>query len=232
MISIVLATYNEKDNIANTINELFKHIKDPLEVVVVDDNSPDGTAEVVKLLNNPNVKLIKRINTKGLATAFNRGIMESRGDVIGWMDADTCMPPSLIPKMVSYLGEYDIVVGSRYVEGGRDLRPKIRVITSKMINGFAGLMLGFDIKDYDSGFVVLKRGVFDRVTLWPRGYGSYFIEFLYDAKRKGFKIKEVPYDFRDRTKGLSKSMPNYFHLFRLGMEYGMRIIKARFKRMR
>jgi dolichol-phosphate mannosyltransferase len=232
MISIVLATYNERKNIKTTIQELFKHIKKPLEVIVVDDNSPDNTAKVVESLKNPNVKLIKRIRAKGLATAFNRGIIESKGDIVGWMDADVCMPPSLVPKMIEYLDKYDIVIGSRYVEGGKDLRPPIRVITSKMINWFAGLLLGFDIKDYDSGFIVLKREVFNSVTLSPKGYGSYFIEFLFDAKKKGLKIKEVPYIFRDRTEGLSKSMPNYYTLIKLGMEYGLRIISTRLKRTR
>lgn len=232
MISIILPTYNERENIIIMIRELFKHIKQPLEVIVVDDNSPDKTAEVVKSLKNQKVKLIKRANTRGLASAFNRGIIESQGEIVGWMDADRCMPPSLIPKMVEHLGEYDIVIGSRYVKGGKDLRPPIRVTPSKIINWFAGLVLGFDIKDYDSGFIVLKRNVFDGVTLSPKGYGSYFVEFLYDAKKKGFRIKEVPYVFKDRTEGFSKSMPDYYTLLKLGFEYGLKIITTRLKRRR
>ena len=232
MISIILATYNERENIAKTISELFKYIKERLEVIVVDDNSPDETWKIVENLHNPNVKLIRRIGTKGLASAFNRGIIESRGGIVGWMDADMCMPPSLIPKMIEELEHADIVIGSRYVEGGKDARSLLRVVTSKMINLFAGLMLGFDIKDYDSGFIVLKRKVFDKVTLYPEGYGSYFVEFLYTAKKKGFKIKEVPYIFKDREKGESKSAPNILRLFYLGMEYGLRIIHTRFKRIK
>jgi len=232
MISIILATYNEKEYIKEVIGELFKQIEQPLEVIVVDDNSPDGTAEIVNSLNNPNVKLIVRKKTKGLATAFNRGIIESSGDIIGWMDSDMCMPPSLFPKMISLLDKYDIVLGSRYVKGAKDLRSPLRIITSKTINGFAGLLLGSDIKDYDSGFVILKRSVLNEVTLSPRGYGSYFIEFLFDSKKKGFKIKEVPYLFRDRTKGISKSAPNLLNVVKLGIEYGLRVITTRFKKIK
>ncbi|MFH0960116.1 MAG: glycosyltransferase, partial [Pseudomonadota bacterium] len=111
-VSIVLATYNERENILDTISSIFEHVKDSTEVIVVDDDSSDKTWQLVEELNDPRVKLIRRVETRGLASAFNRGVIESRGEVVGWMDADMCMPPSLLPDMISKLDEYDIVVGS------------------------------------------------------------------------------------------------------------------------
>lgn len=183
-VSIVLATYNERENILDTIRSIFEHVKEPTEIIVVDDDSEDKTWQLVKDLNDPRVVLIHRVNTRGLASAFNRGIIESRGQIVGWMDADMCMPPSLLPAMIKKLDEYDIVIGSRYAPGGVDDRAPLRVISSRLINGLATLVLGFGIKDYDSGFVVLRRSVFDKVSIIPTGYGAYFMEFLYTCRKK------------------------------------------------
>jgi dolichol-phosphate mannosyltransferase len=226
-VSIVLATYNERENILDTISSIFLNVKDPVEVIVVDDDSSDMTWQLVEELNDPRVKLIRRVETRGLASAFNRGVIESRGEVVGWMDADMCMPPSLLPEMIRKLDEYDIVVGSRYAPGGIDDRAFLRVASSRLINGLASMVLGYGIKDYDSGFVVLKRSVFDKVTIIPTGYGAYFMEFLYTCRKKGLTVYEIPYVFRDRAKGISKSAPSILKFFRTGMQYVMRIFTAR-----
>lgn len=230
-VSIVLATYNERENILDTVNSIFEHVKNPAEVIVVDDDSADGTWKLVEDLNDPRVTIIRRVATRGLASAFNRGIIESRGQIVGWMDADMCMPPSMLPAMIEKLNEYDIVVGSRYAEGGKDDRAPLRVISSQMINGLAGLVLGFGIKDYDSGFVVLRRSVFDKVSIIPTGYGAYFMEFLYTCRKKGLTVYEMPYVFRDRAKGISKSAPSIFKFFKTGMQYVIRIFIARLRRI-
>ncbi|MBM3299460.1 MAG: glycosyltransferase [Deltaproteobacteria bacterium] len=230
-VSIILATYNERENIADTINSIFEHVKDPAEVIVVDDDSSDGTWQLVQGLNDPRVVLIRRVDTRGLASAFNRGIIESRGAIVGWMDADMCMPPSLLPAMIDKLTKYDIVVGSRYVAGGIDDRATLRVISSRMINGLAGVVLGYGIKDYDSGFVVLRRTVFDKVSIIPTGYGAYFMEFLYTCRKKGLSVLEVPYVFRDRAKGVSKSAPSLYRFFKTGMQYVIRIFVARLRKI-
>jgi len=230
-VSIVLATYNERENILDTIESIFHNVKDPVEVIVVDDDSSDMTWQLVEELNDPRVKLIRRVETRGLASAFNRGVIESRGEVVGWMDADMCMPPSLLPEMISKLDEYDIVVGSRYAPGGIDDRAFLRVASSRLINGLASMVLGYGIKDYDSGFVVLKRSVFDKVSIIPTGYGAYFMEFLYTCRKKGLKVYEIPYVFRDRAKGISKSAPSILKFFRTGMQYVMRIFTARLRKI-
>ena len=230
-VSIVLATYNERENILDTISSIFEHVKDPVEVIVVDDDSSDMTWKLVEDHQDPRVKLIRRVDTRGLASAFNRGIIESRGSVVGWMDADMCMPPSLLPAMIAKLDEYDIVVGSRYAPGGIDDRAFLRVASSRFINGLATKVLGYSIKDYDSGFVVLKRTVFDKVSIIPTGYGAYFMEFLYTCRKKGLTVYEIPYVFRDRAKGISKSAPSILKFFRTGLQYVIRIFTARLRKI-
>ena len=226
-VSIVLATYNERENILDTIQSIFEHVKDPAEVIVVDDDSEDETWKLIENFNDPRVILIRRVDTRGLASAFNRGIIESRGEIVGWMDADMCMPPSMLPDMIRRLDEYDIVVGSRYAPGGQDDRAFLRVASSRLINGLAQVILGYGIKDYDSGFVVLRRSVFNKVSIIPTGYGAYFMEFLYTCRKKGLTVYEMPYVFRDRAKGISKSAPSLLRFFKTGMQYGIRIFTAR-----
>lgn len=231
LTSIILATYNERENIRDTITEIFGHVPGQVEVIVVDDDSPDETWKLVEGLDDDRVKLIRRVSTRGLASAFNRGIIESRGDAVGWMDADMCMPPELLPAMIEQLAEHDVAVGSRYAAGGSDNRHWLRVLASRCINRFAGLVLGYGIRDYDSGFVVLRRSVFDRVSIIPTGYGAYFMEFLYSCRRKGLTIREVPYAFTDRTKGVSKSAPSLMKFLWTGAGYVLRVCTARLRRI-
>lgn len=228
-VSIVLATFNERENIVDTIQSIFRHLGDSAEVIVVDDDSPDQTWRLAENLGYPRVKVIRRVGTRGLASAFNRGILESRGAVVGWMDADMCMPPDMLPGMVALLEEYDVVVGSRYAPGGKDDRVWLRVLASRLINGLAAAVLGYGIRDYDSGFIVLRRGVFDKVSLIPTGYGAYFMEFLYTCRRKGLTVHEVPYTFRDRQKGISKSAPSLWRFCSTGLQYVTRIAIARLR---
>ena len=232
MISIILATYNERDSIETTITALLKEAPAEMEIIVVDDDSPDQTWRIVESLGLDRVKVIRR-KARGLASAFNRGIIESRGDVIGWMDADMSMPPAMIPPMYRMLVDdgYDVVIASRYAEGGTDDRQPLRVLSSRLINGFANLVLGYGIRDYDSGFVLIKRSVLDSVTIIPRGYGEYFIEFIYNACRKGLRVGEIGYYFRDRAVGVSKSAPSLIRFFYTGTKYVLRILLARVRRI-
>lgn len=229
LVSIVLATFNERDTILDTIRNIFKHVPGPVEIIVVDDDSPDQTWRLVEGLRDNRVVLIRRHATRGLASAFMRGILESHGDIVGWMDADMCMPPELLPVMIDRLAACDVVIGSRYAAGGQDLRHPLRTTASRLINGLASMVLGYGIRDYDSGFVVLRRSVFDAVLPLPTGYGEYFIEFVYDCCRKGLRVHEVPYTFVDRTKGLSKSAPSLWRFFTLGLQYVIRIFRAKLR---
>jgi dolichol-phosphate mannosyltransferase len=215
----------------HTISGIREHVAEPLEIIVVDDDSQDETWRIVADAAIPNVILIRRVATRGLASAFMRGIIESRGRIVGWMDADMCMPPSLLPVMIDRLRAADVVIGSRYAPGGRDDRSWPRIVASRVVNGFASLILGQGIRDYDSGFVVVRRAVFDKVSIIPTGYGAYFIEFIYNCCRKGLVVDEVPYVFRDRTEGTSKSFSSVWSFARLGCGYLSRIIAARCRRI-
>jgi dolichol-phosphate mannosyltransferase len=215
-----------------TISGIARHVRRPFEIIVVDDDSPDGTWKLVAEQGRPEVKLIRRVATRGLASAFMRGIIESQGEIVGWMDADMSTPPSLLPQMIDRLRDYDVVIGSRYTGGGGDERPWLRRFSSLLINRFARLVLGHEIHDYDSGFVVARRSVFDRVSFTPTGHGEYFIEFIYGCCRKGLRICEVPYTFRDRKAGVSKSIPSFWTFLRLGMGYVVRILRIRFQRIK
>lgn len=231
LISIILATYNESENIQDVTTAIFSAIPDSVEIIVVDDNSPDQTWKIAAEMDNPHIKVIRRTKARGLASAINRGIIESQGDVIGWMDADMCHPPSLLSQMLSTLESCDVVIGSRYVSGGKDDRAPSRVLTSRFINRMASFVLDYGIQDYDSGFILMHRSVLDHVSLTPSGYGAYFIQFIYACCRKGLKVVELPYTFTERTKGISKSNTNLVQFGLAGLGYLFTILKTRFSHL-
>jgi len=230
-ISIVLPTYNEKGNIARLISQVYKNVgKELKEVIVVDDNSPDETWKVVEELSKTrnNLRLIRRLNKKGLPSAISTGIENSTGDIVVWLDCDFTHPTEMIKKMAEYIPEYDIVMGSRYVEGGSDKRNFFRAIISRVLNILGDIILNSDVKDLTSGFYAVKRSVFKNIRLKQDGYAEYCIRFAFDAKRKGYKIKEFPYTFSDRKKGSSKSYNNLPNFIKNGYLCVREIIRLRF----
>ena len=224
-ITVIFPTYNERENIKKLILGV-KQLINPFEIIVVDDNSPDKTWKIVQKLASKyeNIHLIKRINKRGLASAISDGIISSKGDIIVWMDCDFSMPLETIPSLIKALGKSQIAIGSRYVKGGNDEREFSRVITSKLFNTFASLLLGRSIKDYTTGFVAAKREVFDALDLYGV-YGEYCVIFLYKAKEQGIKILEVPYTCIPRTQGETKTADNFFNLLKHGLNYGVAVIK-------
>jgi len=228
MISIILPTYNEKENIAELISQLSTTLKQyKYELIVVDDDSPDLTWKTTEELHNPNVKVIRRMGIRGIASAIHDGIKSAKGEYIGWMDCDLSMPPSALIYMKDALDEgNDIVIGSRYVKGGKDYRPFTRRFTSLLFNSYARMILG-GVKDYDSGFILLKKEVLSQIGFPANGYGEYFVEFMYKAKKK-FKIYEAPYILIDRQKGTSKTANSLFQLLGYGIQYGIKVLKLRF----
>jgi dolichol-phosphate mannosyltransferase len=144
------------------------------------------------------------------------------------MDCDFSMPLEAVPKLINALSENDIAIGSRYVEGGRDEREFSRVITSKFFNTFASLLLGRSLTDYTTGFVAAKRDVFDNLDIYGV-YGEYCVIFLYNAKKQGFKIAEVPYACIPRNQGETKTAESILALLRHGRNYGMTVLKLWFK---
>jgi dolichol-phosphate mannosyltransferase len=203
MISVVVPTYNERENLLELVERLDSVLKHtPYELIVIDDNSPDGTWELAeRLAERYPIKVIKRERRDGLASAVIRGFEEAEGDVLVVMDADLQHPPELIPKLVKKLKDADIVVASRYVEGGGVKGwSTFRKLVSKGATPLAKLFLT-SVNDPMSGFFALKRSVIEGVRLEPKGY-KILLEIL--VKGRYSKVAEVPFIFEARKKGRSK----------------------------
>ena len=231
-ISIILCTYNEAKYIKNTIEELEKNIPN-VEIVIVDDCSTDGTIEIIQKLNQSNqYKVVYRKKSRSLASAFVRGVVETSGDYIGWIDTNMSEVASSFPNMMNELrGDSDIVVLSRYVNGGGDNRVLLRRLSSKYFNIFCGIVLRSPIKDFTSSIFLMKRKILDEVTFLGYGHGEFFLEFLHNAYKKGFKIKEVPYiQNKDEDVINSKSASSVFKFFYLGFMYLLRIVSTLIRR--
>ena len=208
--SIILCTYNEANHIKKTISELEKNIPN-LELVIIDDFSSDGTTEIIRELNQNNkYKVVYRKKSRSLASAFVRGVIETTGERIGWIDTNMGDMASRFPKMIEELNsDNDIVVLSRYVKGGGDHRIWLRRTCSKFFNLICRLMLGTPIKDFTSSIFLMKRKVMDEVTFLGYGHGDFFLEFLHNAYKKDFRIKEITYvQKKDEDLENSKSAPN------------------------
>lgn len=207
---VVLPTYNEKENLKRLLPKLLAHKH--LHVLVVDDNSPDATAEVAKKSRSPRVHLLSG-EKKGLGVAYSRGIQyalnELEADVVIEMDADHSHDPQDLPRLLEALEQgADFVIGSRYVKGGRiEGWGAVRHAVSWGGNLVARVIGGFtQVRDTTAGFRAIKRWVLEGVNwqrLSTRGYG-FQIRLLYEAKRQGARIQEIPVVFRDREVGASK----------------------------
>jgi len=228
-LSVILPTYNEQENIEELINRVLASTENVVEVIVVDDDSPDKTWEIAekKAAKDPRVKVIRRTDERGLPSAIADGIDAAKGEAVAWMDCDLCHTPELLPKMLKQLPEYDIATGSRFVSGGKDKRPPLRVMISLFINGLCILLLGGGIRDYSTGFLLAKKSVIDDVPLIRKGYGEYCIDLLYRAKKKGYTIKEVGYIFTERERGVSKTSPGIKTSLTHFMGYIQKIIELR-----
>jgi dolichol-phosphate mannosyltransferase len=239
-ISVILPTYNEKENISELIGELSfyisKYIGDNFELLVVDDDSPDKTWEEVQRCSEVDhrIRLIRRMSQKSLALAISEGIKQAKGDIIAWMDCDFSMPVhKLIELINSGSDSYDIAVGSRFIKGGKDVRGPcdswLVVFLSRVMNGFVALLLGRSFKDYTSGFVAVKRRVFDNGVKIHGDYGEYFIDFIYNARKQGNKIIELPYYCLPRRRGVSKTGSCLMDYLKKGTRYILVTVRLKFK---
>jgi len=230
--SIILCTYNEEKYIEKIIVELEKNIEN-LELVIIDDNSSDRTVEIIKKLNKTNkYKTVFRKKSRSLASAFVRGIIESTGNYIGWVDTNM---NELAPKFNLMIKELesnnDLVILSRYIEGGGDKRTFMRSMGSKYFNIFSRFILRVPIKDLTNSVFLMKRKVMDEVTFLGYGHGEFFIEFLYNAYKKGFKIKEIPHiQEKDEDIENSKSAPSLIKFIYHGFMYVMRVFSSIIRR--
>jgi len=210
MVSIIIPTYNEAGNIRKLVPEIFKHNVNS-EIIIVDDNSPDGTARVAEDLGKWfTVRVVKRPRKMGLGSAVIEGFRHAKSDIIGVMDADFSHPPEKIPELVKALRDCDIAIGSRNVKGGGiENWPLKRRLMSKGATWIARILTS--VKDPMSGFFFMKKPVINGVKLETKGY-KILMEILVKGRYK--RVREIPYIFRDRQDGESKldrgEMGDYF----------------------
>jgi len=220
MFTIVIPTYNEKDNLPKLVEKIIRISKNKANILIVDDNSPDGTGDVAEKLKRKYKKItvLHRKQKTGLGSAILDGFRNCKTDIIGVIDADLSHPPELIPEMIKAIDSKEIVIASRYAEGGgtsenwssfRLLVSKSAIILTKPLTG---------VRDPMSGFFFTRKKLIDKANLEPVSC-KICLEILVKCKIKDFK--EVPYIFINRESGESKilnrtEISNYIkHLFKL-----------------
>ncbi len=208
---VIIPTYNEKENIKDIIEAILK-VTPESHILIVDDNSPDGTADIVEELmkTDRRIRLLKRKKKMGLGTAYVAGFkyaIKEGYDCVIQMDADFSHNPEDIPRLLAQLGEYDLIIGSRYINGISVVNwPLSRLFLSYFANLYARIVTGVPIKDLTGGFKCIKIDVLKSIDLdrvRADGYG-FQIEINFLAYMNGFKLKEIPIIFIDRRAGYSK----------------------------
>ncbi len=210
---VIIPTYNEADNIIKIIPEVLKNSspENEFNILVVDDNSPDGTAGLVEEMKNEKVKLLKREKKSGLGTAYVAGFhyaIKNNYDFVFEMDADFSHDPKYLKGFIDRLNEgYDLVIGSRYINGVSVLNwPIRRLILSYMASVYTRMVTGLKVMDTTAGFMCYRVTALRQINLdevKSNGY-SFQIEMKFKFYKKGFKISEIPILFIDRLEGESK----------------------------
>jgi dolichol-phosphate mannosyltransferase len=230
---IIVPTYNEKDNIEILIRRIADLSIDGLQVCVVDDNSPDGTGAIVEklIIEFPFVTAIHRKEKLGLGSAYISGFKRALGEGVDFvfeMDADLSHNPDDIPRFLEEIEKgNDVVIGSRRIpEGGVENWSVVRNWMSKGAMWFSRVMLGLKTRDVTSGFRCYSRKVIESID-WEKikgnGY-SFQEETIYLCEKKGFKVKEIPIVFKDRTYGHSKLSKREI------INFFITIVRLRFKK--
>jgi len=209
---VIIPTYNEKDNIQGLLETILSLGIEGLDILIVDDNSPDGTAEIVLNMQkaNPSIKILQREKKSGLGTAYIAGFgyaIEHRYDRIAQMDADFSHDPKDLVKLFKSVEDYDWVIGSRYVNGVSVVYwPMSRLILSYGANIYSRIITGMPVMDGTAGFKCWRRETLENIRLdkvKSQGY-SFQIEMNFRAWKAGYRFFEVPIIFVDRTEGQSK----------------------------
>jgi dolichol-phosphate mannosyltransferase len=208
---VITPTYNEAENAERIINAVLSQDAS-IEILIVDDNSPDGTAQIVERIqaNNNRVHLLKRAGKMGLGTAYVEGFkyaIKNNYDFVMEIDADFSHDPNEIPNFLKKIQEFDVVLGSRYINGVRILNwPIRRLMLSYGASLYTRIITGMPIKDATGGYKCFRIAVLKSIDLdniHSNGY-AFQIEMNFKAWKKGFKIFELPITFVDRTHGTSK----------------------------
>ena len=213
LVSVVLGTYNERENLSKLIpiiETIFESKRIKGEIVVVDDNSPDGTSELVRELEERygNIRLLWRPSKMGPGSAHADGYRFAKGTIIVGMDTDFSHDPNDIPRFVQRIAEgFDVAVASRYVRGGqyevRSFQTLKKSIASRLGNVLIHVLSGVPVHDFTTSLRAIRSEVIRNVGTESAG-NSFFMEFVVKAHRKGYRTTEVPIVFKDRVIGKSK----------------------------
>jgi dolichol-phosphate mannosyltransferase len=209
-LSVIVPTFNERDNVTTLFRRLETTLAGiPWEVIFVDDNSPDGTTEVVRALARADtrVRCLRRINRRGLSGACIEGILASSAPCVAVIDADLQHDETQLPKMLALLqsGEFDLVVGSRYIEGGSaDSFDKQRAGASQLATEVAKRVLRVQIADPMSGFFIMRRDRFEQLAPQLSTQGFKILLDIVATGRGELRVKEIPFSFGSRLHGESK----------------------------
>ncbi|HET8652840.1 MAG TPA: polyprenol monophosphomannose synthase [Gaiellaceae bacterium] len=212
MLVVCLPTYNERENLEAMVSALGKVLPEGGRILVIDDNSPDGTGAIADRLGGELdfVETLHRPRKEGLGPAYLDGFrraLELGADLVAEMDCDFSHDPADLPRLVAAAGEADVVLGSRYVQGGGTRNwGLLRRLISRGGSLYAQVLLGLGIRDLTGGFKVYRRAVLETIDLdgiHSKGY-AFQIETTYRARRAGFRVVEVPIVFADREVGGSK----------------------------
>ena len=217
---VIIPTFNEKENIENIIRKVFR-LNTPFDILVVEDNSPDGTAAIVKKLIKEfpdRLNILERKGKQGLGTAYITGFkwaLQHKYDYIFEMDADFSHNPDDLERLYTSLHheDADVAIGSRYITGVNVVNwPMGRVLMSYYASAYVRLVTGMDIRDTTAGFVGWTRKVLETIDLDKIKFVGYAfqIEMKFTALKLGFKVVEVPIIFTDRTLGESKMNNSIF----------------------
>jgi dolichol-phosphate mannosyltransferase len=208
---VIIPTYNERENLVELLRRIFA-LERGIEVLIVDDNSPDGTGDLADQMAaaDPRVHVLHRAGKMGLGSAYVAGFryaLDHGYDVVFEMDADFSHSPESLPTFLKEIETADLVLGSRYLYGVTVVNwPLKRLMLSYAANVYSRVVTGMNIKDATGGFKCFRREVLESID-WRRvtsdGY-SFQIEINFKAYRKGFRIKEIPILFEDRRAGESK----------------------------
>lgn len=230
---IILPTYNEKENVESIVQEIFKQNIADLGIIIVDDNSPDGTGKIADELtkNDSRISVIHRTQKMGLGTAYVQGfkkvLVDSEAQYIFEMDADFSHSPKYLPRFLEAAQDNDLVLGSRYIPGGGVSNwGLLRRAISWFANFTVRVILGVPIKDLTGGYKCFRRRVLERINLdnvESNGY-NFQIEISYKVFKQGFGIKEIPIIFEERRGGRSK-----FHLG-IVLESLRKVLKLKFSK--
>lgn len=210
-VLVIIPTFNERDNIT-PISERVLEAVEAAEVLVVDDASPDGTGEVADLLaaKNPRIHVLHRAGKAGLGAAYIAGFgwgIDAGYDVLVEMDADGSHPPEQLPRLLNALAYADVVLGSRWVLGGKVIDwPKSRELLSRGGSLYARLALGIGLRDVTGGYRAYRREVLEQIdygAVVSQGY-CFQIDLAWRSLRSGFRVVEVPITFAERQIGESK----------------------------